>query len=122
MENLSSNEPSIFNDSQKVNLPNATAVLVLGIISIVGCFCYGLVGFVCGIISLVLASKDMKRYALEPQAFTPSSYNNVKAGRICSIIGLILSSVYLVLIIIVIAAIGIAGLSHPEEFLRQLQH
>ena len=34
-------------------LPNATAVLVLGIISIVGCFCYGIIGLILGIIALV---------------------------------------------------------------------
>ena len=32
-------------------LPNSTAVLVLGIISIVGCFCYGILGLILGLIS-----------------------------------------------------------------------
>ena len=41
-------------------LPNATAVLVLGIIAIVGCFCDGIPGLVCGIIALVLAGKDLR--------------------------------------------------------------
>ena len=39
-------------------LPNATTVLVMGIISILGCCCYGIIGIVCGIIGLVLAKKD----------------------------------------------------------------
>jgi hypothetical protein len=115
-------DTSIFNDSQKQNLPNATAVLVLGIISIIGCLCYGIVGTVCGIIALVLASKDNRLYLSKPQMFTPSSYNNLKAGKICAIIGTIISALYLVLVIVIIAAIGFAGLSHPDEWLRHYQH
>ncbi len=112
---------NIFNDGHKEPLPNATAVLVLGIISIVGCFCYGVLGAICGIIALVLASKDMRRYNSEPLKYLPSSYNNLKAGRICAIIGTILSAIYLLIIIIAIAVIGFAGLSHPDQLLRHYQ-
>ena len=122
MENLSDKDATIFNDTQKQNLPNATAVLVLGIISIIGCCCYGLIGTICGIIALVLASKDSRRYAATPQLFTTSSYNNLKAGRICAIIGTIISILYLIAIIIIIAVMGFAALSHPDEWLRQYQH
>ena len=121
MENQPNNDTSIFNDGQKQNLPNATSVLVLGIVSIVGCFCYGIVGMVCGIIALVLAKKDSVRYALNPNMYTPSSYGNLKAGRICAIIAIALSAIYLIFIIIIIAVIGVVGLSHPEEFLRHYQ-
>ena len=122
MENLSDKDATIFNDTQKQNLPNATAVLVLGIVSIIGCCCYGLIGTICGIIALVLASKDSRRYAATPQLFTTSSYNNLKAGRICAIIGTIISILYLIAIIIIIAVMGFAALSHPDEWLRQYQH
>ena len=37
------------------SLPNATATLVLGIVSIVSCWCIGIVGLTCGIIALYLA-------------------------------------------------------------------
>ena len=120
MENLSNNDTNIFPNQQQ-SLPNATAVLVLGIISIVGCFCYGIVGMICSIIALVLAKKDSVSYALNPQLYSSSSYSNLKAGRVCAIIGIILSSLYLALIIIVIAVIGIAGLSHPEQWMRHYQ-
>lgn len=43
-------------------LPNATATLVLGIISIVTCWLYGVPGLICGIIALVLFAKDKKIY------------------------------------------------------------
>ena len=90
-----------FNPSgiQPVNLPNATAALVLGIISIVGAFCYGIVGVICGIIGLVLANKDRKLYQATPELYTPSSYSSLNAGRTCSIIGLILGGLFLLLMI-----------------------
>jgi hypothetical protein len=94
-------------------LPNGTAVLVLGIISLVGCLCYGIVGIVCGIIALVLAGKDLKLYNAEPTLYTPGSFSNLKSGRICAIIGLSLSSLYLVFLIIYITTVGWAFLSHP---------
>lgn len=77
-------------------LPNATAVLVLGIISIPTCFCYftfGLIGMVCAIISIVLATKANKLYQDNPGVYSQVSYNNMKAGRICAIIGLILNAI-----------------------------
>ena len=102
-------------------MPNATAVLVLGIISIVGSCCYGIVGLICGIIALVLGKKDMIRYRLQPGKYIPSSVSNLKAGRVCAIIGLVLSALYVVVIIIAIAVIGIAGLSHPDQLMRHYQ-
>ncbi|HET6254885.1 MAG TPA: CCC motif membrane protein [Puia sp.] len=96
-------------------LPNGTAVLVLGIISIVGCFCYGIAGIVCGIIALVLAGKDLKLYNADPTLYTPSSYSNLKSGRICAIIGLSISAVYLVVVLIYIFTVGWVVLSHPQD-------
>ena len=87
-------------------LPNATAVLVLGIISIVGCFCYGIIGLILGIISIVLAGKAAKLYQANPELYTESSFKNMKAGKTCAIIGLCLSAVYFVIIIIYIAILG----------------
>ena len=90
-------EKSIFDQPQQSGfmqqtLPNATAVLVLGILSLIMCF----VGLVLSIIALVLAKKDMRDYALNPNAYTIASYNNLKAGRICALIGLILHIVGIV--------------------------
>jgi hypothetical protein len=93
-------------------LPNSTAVLVLGIISIVGCFCYGIVGLILGIIALVLAGKAKKIYDQNPAMFSEASFKNMKAGKICAIVGLCLSACYLVFFIVYIAIIGsvIAGM------------
>jgi hypothetical protein len=96
-------------------LPNATPVLVLGIISLVGCFCYGVVGLVCSIIALVLAKKDLRLYKETPSAYTEGSYNNLKAGRVCAIVGLSLSALYVLFLIIYIAFVGTIILTHPGE-------
>lgn len=100
-------EKNIF--SPQHELPNATAVLVLGIVSIVGCFCYVLPGLICGIIALVLAKKDLKLYDSNPGVYTQSSYNNLKAGRVCAIIGLIFSGIGVI--------VSIAYLSFMSTFI-----
>ena len=87
------------------SLPNSTAVLVLGIISIVGCFCYGVVGLITAIIAIVLHKKDKELYETNPSAYE-ASFKNSKAGNICAIIGLSLSAIYLIIIIVALVANG----------------
>jgi len=99
MRNYSSG--NYYNDF-KIQLPNSTAVLVLGIISIVSCWCYGIIGLILGIIALILAAKDRRRYLLEPDVYTESSYKNLMAGRITAIIGLCLSGLFFLIILIAI--------------------
>jgi len=70
-----------------LTLPNSTAVLVLGILSIVLCCCFGLTGLALGIIALVLADKDEKLYRANPLMYDQGSYKNLQAGKICAIIG-----------------------------------
>ena len=96
--------PTNYNAQQ--NLPNATTALVLGIISIVGSFCYGIVGLICGIIGLVLANRDKKLYLDSPELYSPSSYSTSSAGRVCSIIGIVISCLVIVMVIIYIAILG----------------
>jgi uncharacterized protein YacL len=84
------------------NLPNANTILVLGILSIVFCWWHlvSLVGIVLGIITLFLSKKESAIYNASPQKYTFSSMNNVKTGRICAIIGLIISVVIFFLFIL----------------------
>ncbi len=90
-------------------LPNSTAVLVLGIVSIVGVLCtQGILGIILGIIGLVLASYPMKLAKQNPDLYTESSIKNLKAGRICSIIGVSLGGAFL-LIIFMLILLGLAG-------------
>lgn len=86
-------------------LPNAVAVLVLGIISIVGCLFWGIIGLICGIIALSLHSKDRTMYHANKAKFE-SSYKMSNAGYICAIIGTSLSVLYILLIIIAFASAG----------------
>ena len=88
------------------NLPNSTAVLVLGILSIVFCWCYGILGVILGIIALVLANKDLKLYKANPEKYSESSYKNLSAGKVTAIIGLSLSGLFLLYVIAMIALYG----------------
>lgn len=95
-----------------VKLPNSVGILVLGICSIFpGCFCLGIPGITCAIIALVLAKKALAVYNLTPNQYTESSFKNMKAGRICAIIGLCTSSLLLIIYIIYFAVIGTAALT-----------
>jgi hypothetical protein len=103
-----------WNEPQR-DLPNATFILVLGIISIAGCCCtYGTVGLICGIIALVLAKTATNLYEADPQKYRESSYKNVNAGKICAWIGIIPSILYILFILFLIYAIGFAALSDPN--------
>jgi hypothetical protein len=94
-------------------VPNSTAVLVLGILSIVLCFCYGFIGMILGIIALILASKGNALYTANPNAYSVASFNNLKAGKICGIIGLVLSSLYLIVIVLYLVILGTALTALP---------
>ncbi|WP_395063713.1 CCC motif membrane protein [Flavobacterium sp.] len=103
-------------------LPNATAVLVLGILSILTCCCYGVVGLALGIIGLVLASKDMKLYRETPEKFI--NFQNLNVGKILSIIGVVLNALSLIYFIVIISMIGLGALQDPallQEKIRQMQ-
>lgn len=105
IDNRSSNSGGNFQES---NVPNATASLVLGIISIATCWLYGIPGVICGIIALVLHKKDKMVYLSDPARYE-TSFKTSKAGFICGIIGLSLSALFLIYIIVVLAVIGSAG-------------
>jgi hypothetical protein len=90
---------------QKEKLPNATAVLVLGICSIVfGCF---VVGMVLGIIGLVLAGKSKRLYKENPDKY--EGYGSLNAGFVMSIIGTIIGSLYTIYWVIAVAFLGMSS-------------
>jgi hypothetical protein len=106
---------------EKQKLPNATAVLILGILSIVGC-CFYAVGIIFSIIALVMAKKDKALYALNPDLY--DNYSNLKTGRILAIIGLILNIIYIILIVAFIGLFGWAVMQDPvllQERIQELQ-
>lgn len=107
-------------------LPNATAVLVLGILSIVTCCCfYGIISLVLGIIAIVLSKKDIGLYLSNAGMYTEGSYKNLKAGRLCAIIGVALSALIIIACIIFIAVFGFDMLRDQEamkEWILQMQN
>ena len=96
----------IMNGAKK-DLPNATVVLVLGILSLIFCWCYGFFGLILGIIAVVLAGGQRKLYLQSPDEYTESS------GRVCGIISICIAGVVVVVLLLVlmgiVAGIGIAS-------------
>ena len=88
----------------KKKLPNTNAVIALGIISICTCFMYGFISLTCGIIGLVLAKKSIKIFEMNPGLYDESSFNTVKAGKTCSIIGISLSAAVILIFILFFGA------------------
>jgi len=104
---------------EKQQLPNSTLILVFGIISIVTCCCYGIIGLIFGIIALVLASKATKLYVANPDLY--SDYNNVKIGKILAIIGLVLNAIYLLYIVWLFSTLGYEGIQEmQQEMMRNM--
>ena len=110
MENQNQQQPPIPQTpiGMQSTLPNATGALVLGIISIPTCICYGIPGLACGIIAIILGSKAIKLYKANPGIYNLSSFNNANAGKICGIIGVSVSALFLLYVIIVVVFVGAA--------------
>jgi hypothetical protein len=87
-------------------VPNSIGVLVLGILSICFCWCYGIVSIILGIVALVLASSGEKIYQANPQIYTLASYKNLKAGKTCAIIGLCLAGLAILCLIAYVIIVG----------------
>lgn len=81
----------------------AIASMVLGIVSIIGCFAYGIISLPCGIIAVVYAKKA--RLAIQNGTAPVNSQGMATAGRVCGWIGIVLGSLmfaYLLFILIVV--------------------
>lgn len=104
---------------EKQQLPNSTLILVFGILSIVTCCCYGIIGLPLGIIALVMANKATAVYAANPELYT--GFQNVKTGKILAIIGIVLNTIYLLYAIWLIATIGMDGIQEmQDEWMRNM--
>lgn len=91
----------------KQTLPNAVATLVLGICSIVfGCM---YVGLVLGIIGLVISGSSVKLYRQNPEQW--DGYGMLNAGRVMSIIGVVLAGIWIVWLVFAMLLVGAAGVA-----------
>tara|TARA_Y100001954_G_scaffold213559_1_gene242300 strand:- start:169 stop:537 length:369 start_codon:yes stop_codon:yes gene_type:complete len=88
------------------NIPFSTSVLVLGICSIVTCGCYGLPGLVCGIIAIIQSKRGLTAYEENPSLYKQGSLKNLKAGKTCATIGVILSSIYFLIVLGYVITVG----------------
>lgn len=86
----------------KKDLPGATAVLVLGILSLVF---IGLIGLILAIIAISKSKECISLYESNPDTYTQSSYKNMKAGRVCAIVSMSILAAT-IFIVILIAVIG----------------
>ena len=96
---------------ERQKLPNATTSLVLGILSIVTCICYGVIGLPLGITAAILGHKATKAFKENPENY--DSVGNATAGKITGIIGIILNTIYISLIIWVVYKIGLETFKDP---------
>lgn len=98
---------------EKQKLPNATLILVFGILSIVLCCCYGVVGLIFAIIALVMAKKATETYQENPELY--DGFNNVKTGKTLAYIGLGLNIIYLIYVIWMYSTLGTEGMMQMQE-------
>jgi M penetrans paralogue family 26 len=102
---------------EKQKLPNATVVLILGIFSILTCCFWGFIGLILGIVALILAKKDMALYNENPEQY--EGYSNINTGRILAVIGIVLSSIYLIFNIYLYAVVGEEGIKDFQQNLLE---
>ncbi|MEW4922703.1 CCC motif membrane protein [Algibacter sp. 2305UL17-15] len=104
---------------EQQKLPNSTLILVFGILSIVTCCCYGIVGLILGIVAIVLAKKATQMYSENPDQY--SGFQNVKTGKVLAIIGIILSVLYLLFVVVMVSTFGWETLQDQELMQEKLQ-
>lgn len=90
-------------DNNQKQLPNASAVLVLGILSIVtSCF---MIGLVLGIVGLIISAEPNRMYRQSPDLWL--GYGNLNAGRIMCIIGVIIGGLLILYMISMFLIFGV---------------
>lgn len=86
-----------------IDHPNSTAVLVLGILSIVFA---GLIGLILAIIALNQSANAKLDIDSQPGRYTESSISRIRAGRICAIISLALTGLALLIFVLALATLN----------------
>jgi hypothetical protein len=84
---------------EQQKLPNATLILVLGIVAYL-CCCFAGIGIIPAGVAFYLATKSEKIYKENPEAY--DNYQQIKTGKIVSLIALILCALMVIRFIYVI--------------------
>lgn len=86
---------------EKQKLPNEQVVMILGILSYIGCCCTnGILGIVLSGIGIYLANKDEKLLAENPEAYLPGSLKTWKTINLVSLIISVIFVIYLAYLLI----------------------
>lgn len=102
---------------EKQKLPNQQAVMILGILSYIGCCCSnGIIGVLLSGIGIYLANKDEKLLAENPESYQPGS---LKTWKTINIVSLVVSSLF-VLILIYLVATGKYD-DMQEQYMQMLE-
>jgi uncharacterized membrane protein len=83
--------------------PKSVAAMILGICSVGSFFIYGIPGIVCGILALVFSAQARRAYNQNPSIYTEGSDKMIKTGFVTGLIGLILSVLFLIGVVVLIA-------------------
>ncbi|MDT7832007.1 CCC motif membrane protein [Flavobacteriaceae bacterium S356] len=98
---------------------NGTASLVLGILSILTCICYGILGLPLGIIAFFLGRGAEREFRKYPDTYT--SAGNGTAGKILGIIGIVLNLIMILMILWALSLIGWDALGDPDLMRERLE-
>ena len=119
--NFSLNEPTgQFHIRSAITTFTAQCFSSTGARYYIHCCCYGVPGVVCSIVALILYGKDAQLYQANPEWYTASSYSNLRTGRICAIVGLIPSIVFLLFWIFVMITAGFGILRNPQDIFNRI--
>jgi hypothetical protein len=105
---------------EKQKLPNETAVMILGLLSFIGCCCTnGILGVIMSGIGLYLANKSEQLYMQNPEIYSKGSLNTWK---IVNMVSLGISAVFVIYLIYLLATGKYAEMQEQYmEMIEQLQ-
>ena len=98
---------------EQQKLPNATMIIVLGIMGYL-CCCFAGLGAIPSAIAFFMARKSEKIYAENPEAY--DNMSQIKTGKIVALIALIINALFILRLIYVISTVGWSEMS--DEFMR----
>ncbi len=82
------------------DLPYSTTILIMGILSIALSWSWGIPGLISGWLALKLFRRAEWIYNQNPEQYKTAHFLNLKAGKICSIIGMGISGIVVFLILV----------------------
>ena len=101
-------------------LKNAVGALVMGILSILTCMCYGVIGLILAIIGLVISKQDNQLVKDNPDVMYMNA-GALKAGRILCIIGLVFNILMIIYFVVILLVIGTEDPQVFDEIFRQMR-